>query len=32
VVVVHAFVRKTDATPERDLRLARRRVKEVRDG
>ena len=32
VVVLHAFVKKTEATPEKDLRLARRRVKEVRDG
>jgi phage-related protein len=32
VVVLHAFVKTTEATPEKDLRLARRRVKEVRDG
>jgi phage-related protein len=32
VVVLHAFVKKTEATPEKDLRLARCRVKEVRDG
>ena len=32
VVVLHAFVKKTQATPERDLRIARRRMKEVRDG
>jgi len=32
VVVLHAFVKKAEATPEKDLRLARRRVKEVRDG
>jgi phage-related protein len=32
VVVLHAFVKKSDSTPEKDLRLARRRVKEVRDG
>lgn len=31
VVVLHAFVKKTQATPERDLKLARRRMKEVRD-
>lgn len=31
-VVLHAFVKKTQATPERDLKLARRRVKEVCDG
>ncbi len=32
VVVLHAFVKKTQAAPERDLKLARRRMKEVRDG
>jgi len=32
VVVLHAFVKKTRATPEKDRRLARRRVKEVRNG
>jgi len=32
VVVLHAFVKKTRTTPERELRLARRRMKEVRDG
>ena len=32
VVVLHAFVKKTRATPERELGLARRRMKEVRDG
>jgi phage-related protein len=32
VVVLHAFVKKTRATPERHLRLARRRIREVRDG
>jgi phage-related protein len=32
VVVLHAFVKKSDSTPEKDPRLARRRVKEVRDG
>lgn len=32
VVVLHAFVKKTQATPQRDLNIARRRMKEVRDG
>ena len=32
VVVLHAFLKKTQATPMRDLRIARRRLKEVRDG
>ena len=32
VVVLHAFMKKTQATPERDLKTARRRMREVRDG
>jgi phage-related protein len=32
VVVLHAFVKKTKATPVRELLIARRRMKEVRDG
>ena len=32
VIVLHAFVKKTRAMPERDLRLARRRMKEARGG
>jgi phage-related protein len=32
VVIVHAFVKKTRATPDRELKLARKRMKEVRDG
>jgi phage-related protein len=32
VDVLSALVKKTQATPERDLRIARRRMKEVRDG
>jgi phage-related protein len=32
VVVVHAFVKKTQATAERELRIARKRMKEVRGG
>lgn len=32
VVVVHAFVKKTQQTPDRELRIARRRAKELRDG
>jgi phage-related protein len=32
VVVLLAFVKKTRATPERYLGLARRRIREVRDG
>ncbi len=32
VVILHAFVKKTRATPERDLSIARNRMREVRDG
>jgi phage-related protein len=32
IVVLHAFVKKTQATPKRELDVARRRMKEVRDG
>jgi len=32
IVVLHAFVKKTQTTPERDLSIARRRMKEVHDG
>ena len=32
VVLLHAFVKKTRTTPVRDLRVARRRMKEVQHG
>ena len=32
VVVLHAFVKKTQAAPQKDLDLARRRMKEVQGG
>lgn len=32
VVILHAFVKKTPDTPERELRIARKRMKEVQDG
>lgn len=32
IVIVHAFIKKTQRTPERDLKLARKRAKEVRNG
>jgi phage-related protein len=32
VVILHAFVKKTQETPERELRIARRRMKEVQNG
>ena len=32
VVILHAFVKKTEDTPKQELRIARRRMKEVLDG
>ena len=32
VVVLHAFIKKSQDTPDRELRLARKRMKEVADG
>lgn len=32
VVIVHAFVKKTQQTPDRELKLARQRVKELLNG
>ena len=32
IVIVNAFIKKSQQTPERDLKLARRRAKEVRNG
>lgn len=32
VVVPYAFVKKTQETPDRELKLARRRLKELQDG
>jgi phage-related protein len=32
IVILHAFVKKTQETPEKELRLARKRLKEVRNG
>lgn len=32
VVVLHAFVKKTQQTPDRELKLARRRLKEMQHG
>lgn len=31
VVVVHAFIKKTQQTPDKDLKVARKRVKELHD-
>ena len=32
VVVLHAFIKKTRQTPDRELKLARKRLKELQDG
>jgi phage-related protein len=32
VVIVHAFIKKTQQTPARELKIARKRVKEFQDG
>ncbi len=32
VVVLHAFIKKTQETPDRELKLARKRMKEVSNG
>ena len=32
VVILHAFVKKTQETPERELKIARKRMKEVQNG
>jgi phage-related protein len=32
VTVLHAFIKKTQHTPDRELKLARKRLKELRDG
>jgi len=32
VTVLHAFIKKTQQTPDRDLKVARKRLKELRDG
>lgn len=32
VVILHAFVKKTEDTPKQELRIARKRMKEVQNG
>jgi len=32
IVVVHAFIKKTQETPDKELKLARKRVKELQHG
>lgn len=32
IVILHAFVKKTQETPEKELRLARKRMKEIKNG
>lgn len=32
VIVLHAFIKKSQQTPDRELKLARKRLKELQDG
>ncbi len=32
VVIVHAFIKKSQQTPDKELKLARKRVRKVKDG
>lgn len=32
VVVLHAFIKKSQQTPEQEIKLARKRMKEIRNG
>ena len=32
ITVLHAFIKKTQQTPDRELKLARKRLKELQDG
>jgi phage-related protein len=32
IVVLHAFIKKTQQTPDKELKLARKRLKELHDG
>ena len=32
IVILHAFIKKTQETPERELKLVRKRMKEVKNG
>lgn len=32
IVILHAFIKKTQETPEQELKIARKRLKEVRNG
>ncbi|MEO7478851.1 MAG: type II toxin-antitoxin system RelE/ParE family toxin [Lysobacteraceae bacterium] len=32
IVVLHAFIKKSQQTPDRELKLARKRLKELQDG
>ena len=32
VVVLHAFIKKTQQTPEQEIKLARKRMKEIKNG
>jgi phage-related protein len=32
IVILHSFIKKTQETPEADMRMARKRLKEVKNG
>jgi len=32
IIILHAFIKKTPATPEPELKIARKRIKEVQNG
>lgn len=32
IIILHAFIKKTQATPEQELKIARKRLKEVQNG
>lgn len=32
IIILHAFIKKTQATPEQELKIARKRMKEVHNG
>jgi phage-related protein len=32
IIILHAFIKKTQATPEQELKIARKRFKEVQNG
>ena len=32
IIILHAFIKKTQATPEQELKIARKRLKEIQNG